>query len=293
MLSRQTIPPSLVLLLLLLTTTTVFADDPPYAIDTSYGYRVVSLPWFDYFNSIRKQSVDAPNNDPSPPAVHVYVRLISLPTSISRQSNTLERLSTTDSRVAIHRLIEQVFTYYVVQVLAVSARLTIHPEQTDPTGVLLPGGWLNRTIVVSFEDPPYGQSSTNRLVTDRRIAWVLWANTDTEQLRFRHDYRQTHDLAYRFLHNLAHVLGFGHYVGQLSSHAHRYQYRSIMYPTLEHTSRTATRPLPAETLAMRRLLYARDAWLRNAAIREATNLSAALSRLVWFAGRVRDHHPPL
>lgn len=71
---------------------------------------------------------------------------------------------------------------------------------------------FNRTIVLSFEQPPYGQSRPNRLVTNENVAWH-----DLRQLRYFRSQRgrvvDTTDLRYRYAHNIGHLLGFGHFVG--------------------------------------------------------------------------------
>lgn len=70
---------------------------------------------------------------------------------------------------------------------------------------------FNRTIVISFEDPPYGQSRINRLVTNRN---VTWHNLNIMRLKLSNHLRRidTTDLRYRYAHNIGHLLGLGHFI---------------------------------------------------------------------------------
>ena len=73
---------------------------------------------------------------------------------------------------------------------------------------------FNRTIVITFENPPYGQSKSQRLVTNKNVDWH-----DDETKRFDRTENftkiDTTDLRYRYYHNLGHSLGFGHFVSIL------------------------------------------------------------------------------
>lgn len=98
---------------------------------------------------------------------------------------------------------------------------------TDDDPIDLTSYTLNRTIVISFEDPPYGQSRTNRLVTNRNIPWH---NNPIVRYQRSNKYTKidTTDLEYRYAHNIGHLLGFGHYVRSTKGpFAQSYVYRSL------------------------------------------------------------------
>lgn len=70
---------------------------------------------------------------------------------------------------------------------------------------------FNRTIVITFENPPYGQSKSQRLVTNRNVDWH---DDKTKRFDRTENFRKidTTDLRYRYYHNIGHSLGFGHFV---------------------------------------------------------------------------------
>lgn len=69
--------------------------------------------------------------------------------------------------------------------------------------------FFNRTFVISFDDPPYGQSLSNRLVTNRNINWIV---NEVDLIGIDEAKRASgNDLMYRYYHNIGHALGFGHY----------------------------------------------------------------------------------
>lgn len=85
------------------------------------------------------------------------------------------------------------------------------PDRLDDHLLYLTNFRFNRTILITFEEPPYGQSRPNRLVTNRNVPWhcmnfVRYVRSD------KHRKIDTTDLRYRYAHNVGHLLGIGHYV---------------------------------------------------------------------------------
>jgi hypothetical protein len=156
---------------------------------------------------------------------------------------------------------------------------------------------LNRTILISFEDPPYGQSRVNRLVTNRHIPWVVWHGVHTDEIRFRGGaggmYNMTEDLIYRYFHNIGHTLGFGHYVGSRPINANakepQQHHRSVMYANYKDARFSASTPLQHEVdvQAMRRIMRNYRQLIRSNVERlVGTQVSASLFYLMKAAARV-------
>lgn len=221
------------------------ARDPTFAItatipinqETTAKYRIVSIAWLKYIAESK--------------APYIWLYVENLPNSWNGR-NLTNKFERDRARSDITNLIAQTLRFYVTVGMRVPIR-GIFAQQIDRRGVLLdllPKRYrtsasrdddlanfrLNRTIVVSFEDPPYGQSRTNRLVTNRNIPWH-----NSKTLRFQRSNRftriDTTDLRYRYAHNIGHLLGFGHYLNltRTNNNFNRqrnnlaYEKRSVMF----------------------------------------------------------------
>lgn len=211
--------------------------DPNYALDlvvrdparptVLHQQRIVSLAWLEYLSS----SSGGP--------LELHYTVISTPDSLTvKEANAdgryrVYRRAENVKRQLVAGVFEQVLRNYLYRLLKVGVDVRVYANSVDEIGVPVNGGraTLNRTMVLSFEDPPYGQSRVNRLVTNRRIPFVIWSGANMDRFRFRRDYNQTEDLIYRYFHNLGHALGFGHYVKSVSdgTFADTAPWRSVMY----------------------------------------------------------------
>lgn len=224
----------------------VVARDPNYAVEVDavdyenqavHSYRIVSLNWLNYLSS------------PSP-TYDIYYKVLSVPKKLSLVTypGSTTRFVRYDSnenakKQLVSQVFEQVLNVYLVRLLDISKEVRLYADSVDREGVKLKGtgtettdngslSRFNRTIVITFEDPPYGQSRSNRLVTNRNNEWTVW-RSDLPGLRFKPGYNISRDLIYRYFHNLGHTLGFGHYIGSRSLDSSRKStefYRSVMYP---------------------------------------------------------------
>lgn len=178
-----------------------------------YTYRLVSLAWLRYL-----QSTNTP---------HVWLTVSSLPDTWNQlQLASANREMLADATSEITMVARNVILYYL-RVMKPSCRPVIHTDgRVDTLGISIDYYHLpreeddepidphfNRTIVISFETPPYGQSRPNRLVTNKAISWHNLAH-----LRFFRSNRGTRidktDLLYRYYHNVGHLLGFGHFLAR-------------------------------------------------------------------------------
>jgi hypothetical protein len=222
--------------------------DPNYAVELSvttdneevHNFRVVSLQWLDYLARSERQT-----RRPL-----IYYKIESVPDLLSVGTFPGPRFRRYDAepsakRELVAQVFEQVLEVYMFDVLGLKISAEIHADAVDPVGVAVNGGrhQLNRTIVVSFEDPPYGQSRINRLVTNRNIRWVVWNGVKTENIRFRPSYNMTEDLIYRYFHNIGHLLGFGHYVESHNSKNALIAHRSVMFANYKDSRFSAPTPL--------------------------------------------------
>lgn len=286
-------PPTLFVFLAALVVATGDARDPNYAIELQvadegtlqHRYRIVALPWFDYLGRHANTTME------------IYYRVASLPDTLNLRYTTLKRsgpvyrLADTAKQRTIASLFEQVLYNYLYDVLNVSGTVRLHRNSVDPTGVPVADGRhrLNRTFVLSFEDPPYGQSRVNRLVTNRRIPWTVWSGSSTDSMRFRRDYNMTEDLQYRYFHNLGHSLGFGHYEGSEDERRPVVPFRSIMYANYRDARYSAPIPLPGDVdqRAMPLILRHYDRLIRENVLRfNADKLAPAMLTLVQAAARL-------
>lgn len=111
-------------------------------------------------------------------------------------------------------------------------------------------------IEIHFRYPPYTQSSFGEFVTNRKLAWRVWA--DIDDYRFSGHVGATDDLVYRLRHNLGHSLGLGHTEST----------NCIMYPT---NIKDLYEFCPEELSAMHALLFEKiterhhgfDQWSEN------------------------------
>lgn len=174
-----------------------------------YTYRLVSLAWLRYL-----QSTDTP---------HIWLYVSSLPVTWNQlHLATANREMTADATAEISLVARNVILYYI-RVMKSSCRPVIHTNGlVDQAGIFLDYYHLgdnetidtrfNRTIEISFETPPYGQSRPNRLVTNRDVSWH-----NLRHIRYFRSNRGTTidktDLLYRYYHNVGHLLGFGHFLG--------------------------------------------------------------------------------
>lgn len=174
--------------------------------------RLVSLGWLRYLN-------------PSEPQLpkKVWFSVKSLPDKWQGEEVTDE---TRDSvRKEILNIAEDVMRDYMKRVFYLKDDQIDIQEGFDPrktTVNFFPNSFryslqrvpFNRTIVITFENPPYGQSKSQRLVTNKNLDWH-----DDETKRFDRTENftkiDTTDLRYRYYHNLGHSLGFGHFVSIL------------------------------------------------------------------------------
>lgn len=223
-------------------TGTSFGRDPTFAIeanvplskDTSAVYRIVSLGWIKYLTTHANPTI--------------WLHVENLP--VWWNGRNLTNASFREKQLAkyeITKLAREILQLYITRGFRVTTA-TRFLTHIDPNGVtmnMLPERYryrnndirigrrtnekvgviptnsdetvdlanfkLNRTIVISFEDPPYGQSRTNRLVTNRNIKWHN-SPVKRYQLTNRYTKIDTTDLRYRYAHNLGHLLGFGHYL---------------------------------------------------------------------------------
>lgn len=219
----------------------VQAADPNYAVELNvpqrasnleHQYRLVSLAWQDYFaNTVQ-------------PEVFYTVQSLPLRMNIKHvrmllDDNTPNKLAVFNEfakRNYIGYVFEHVLHEYTRNLLKLNKRVRVHQERVDPVGVYVNGNrdFFNRTVVITFENPPYGQSRVNRLVTNRNIPWTVWVNGSTNLIRLNPQYNMTEDLLYRYYHNVGHLLGFGHYIGTKNRDTKQQlppsrQLRSVMY----------------------------------------------------------------
>lgn len=219
----------------------VHTADPNYAVELhvpqpadnlDHQYRLVSLAWQDYFaNSEQPEVFYTVQSVPLQMNIRSVQRLLD-----GNTPNRLNVFNDLSKRNNVGYVFEHVMNEYTKNLLRLNKRVRVYPERVDPVGVRVNNNqdFFNRTVVITFENPPYGQSRVNRLVTNRNIPWTVWANGSTNLIRLNPQYNMTEDLLYRYYHNVGHLLGFGHYMGtkyhdtQQSVPPSR-QLRSVMY----------------------------------------------------------------
>lgn len=262
------------------------ARDPNYATvvrfqendGSDHQYRLVSLNWLDYF----ARSTDDPLN--------IYYTVQSLPEEITvrdARTGTFERYRNNGRERLVRLVFEHVLDSYVRKLLQLKKRVNVYVNSVDQSGVPVNNGrnWFNRTIVISFEDPPYGQSRPNRLVTNRNIPWTIWTEQNNDLIRYNrrvgHLYNQTEDLIYRYFHNVGHSLGFGHYLGS-SKNGRDVARRSVMYPNYKDLRYSASSPFSdrIDVYAMSRLAADYEKYLLESAKNVSLKLSDSLEDLM-------------
>lgn len=254
--------------------------DPNYAVEIepldekarlANTYRLVSLNWLNYLSSSSSRDDDNDDNQRRP-TKEIYFKIVSLPDRmklgrVSKNKQQQQQQPTytiyDNNRSAKEQLVRQVFeavfTRYV-RLMDIRQPVRLYANAVDPIGVRLKRDGrdadkpnssseysFNRTIVISFEDPPYGQSRVNRLVTSRNIPWTVWNGVNTDDFRFARAYNVSQDLIYRYFHNIGHLLGYGHYVGSRSVSDRGGDsvplQRSIMYANINDPRFIATTPV--------------------------------------------------
>lgn len=182
----------------------------PFKQDVSIIQRLVSLPWLRYLNK----------NYQSVAQKKVWIVVQSLPEYWQGRAVTPENESTIKNEIG--ELAKAVLSEYMTRVFLLGEKQikVLVNEGVDEEKVVLDilpyerykrlQFVFNRTVVITFENPPYGQSKANRLVTNRNIAWHN-DQTRREELNQRKRIDKT-DLRYRYYHNIGHLLGFGHFV---------------------------------------------------------------------------------
>lgn len=169
--------------------------------------RLVSLGWLRYLN---------PNEPQLPKKVWFSVK--SVPDKWQGEEVTDESRDT--ARNEILNIAQDVMRDYMKRVFYLNDEQIDIQEGFDPSGTTVnffPNSFgryslpFNRTIVITFENPPYGQSKSRRLVTNRNIDWH---DDETKRLDRTENFSKidTTDLRYRYYHNIGHSLGFGHFV---------------------------------------------------------------------------------
>lgn len=274
--------------------TDVRARDPNYAVEVMvpdneevHNFRLVSLHWLDYLSRSERQ-LRRPQ---------IYYKIESVPEQLSVGTYPGPRFRHYDrhwngKRNLVAQVFEQVLEVYMFDVLGLKIPAEIHADAIDRVGVFVNDGKhrLNRTIVISFEDPPYGQSRINRLVTNRNIRWVVWNGARTEFVRFRNGYNMTEDLIYRYFHNIGHLLGFGHYVESRNSRTNApIAHRSVMFANYKDFR--FSNPIPTknevDVRAMRKILRTFPQLIESNVERLMGNeVSALLYYLVKTAARM-------
>lgn len=273
---------------------TTQSRDPNYAVDVLvrdpkrpdvlHQQRIVSLAWLEYLSS------------PGPLELHYTVHntpdSLTVKEAHANARYRVYRRAENVKRRLISGVFEQVLHNYLHSLLKVGVEVRVYANSVDQIGVAVNGGRhrLNRTMVLSFEDPPYGQSRVNRLVTNRRIPFVVWSGANMDKFRYRADYNQTEDLIYRYFHNLGHALGFGHYVRSLNDATLKETapWRSVMYADYHDFRYSAATPVyqGVDAAVMPVVLRAREQLLRDNARRFAAGpLTDAVVGLVYAAAR--------
>lgn len=198
--------------------------------DNTIVQRLVSLSWLRYLNS---------NSVHPPQPKSVWFTVQTLPEKWQGEQVTAETRESV--RREILTLAQEIMREYMTKVFYLQDKQIDIREGVDlerTTVNVLPGSQkhslqrvpFNRTIVISFENPPYGQSKAQRLVTNRNIDWH-----DDARKRFERSANftkiDTTDLRYRYYHNLGHTLGFGHFVSILTADetASNERYKSVMF----------------------------------------------------------------
>lgn len=268
----------------------VRVPDPDQPSDLVHTYRLVSLAWLDYLSRMQQQA------DKS---LDIYYRVGSLPdqmrlkTPTSATTTRIYRFSDNEKHSAISAVFEQVVYSYLYDVLGMRSTVRLHRNAVDPVGVAVREGrsHLNRSLLLQFVDPPYGQSTPNLLVTNKRIPWTIWSGASTETLRFRRDYNMTEDILYRYFHNLGHAFGFGHYVGSENPRDPQrptVPFRSVMYANYADARYAAPIPLPndVDERAMPSMLSAYRRLIRDNVLRfNVEKLAPAMLVLMQAAAR--------
>lgn len=242
-----------------------------------HDYRIVNLNWFNYLNLVEQRSepLHVYYRVVSLPSRFKVNRMLSKSTSLSplvSRGDTQQPLQAYESMVYdnnearkkqyITGVFEAVFRRYLRLMNVTRSSVVFHPNTVDYVGIRLrmetavaattaattpqptqTSRIFNRTIIVSFEDPPYGQSRINRLVTNRNIPWTLWNGIRTDDMRFSSNYNVTEDIVYRYFHNIGHLLGFGHYLSSADHRTGKSTFsRSVMYPNIKDLRYVATIP---------------------------------------------------
>lgn len=214
----------------------------PLRENTTIVQRLVSLGWLRYMQA---------NFRPHEPK-SVWFTVKSVPKTWQGEevtSDTRERVAREIKQVASDVLDEYLRRVFYLQPDKIDIRDGIDTKNItfdalpSAQSEFLRNVQFNRTIVISFEDPPYGQSKPQRLVTNRNIQW----HDDDYKRRTRtKDFTRidVSDLRYRYYHNIGHALGFGHFVDLLDASMSETdkQYQSVMFADVNspHASQTLT-----------------------------------------------------
>lgn len=218
----------------------VSARDASYAAelripisDNFIVQRLVSLGWLRYLN---------PSEPQTPKKVWFSVK--SVPDKWQGEEVTEETRDTT--RKEIMKIAEDVMRDYMKRVFQlkddqIDIKEGYDPKKTTvnffPNSVRysLQGVPFNRTIVITFENPPYGQSKSQRLVTNKNLDWH---DDQTKRLDRTDNFEKidTTDLRYRYYHNVGHSLGFGHFVSLLDNNETETNqaFKSVMFADVKN-----------------------------------------------------------
>ena len=220
--------------------TAVSARDASYAAelripmsDNLIVQRLVSLGWLRYLN---------PSEPQTPKKVWFSVK--SVPDKWQGEEVTEETRDTT--RKEIMKIAEDVMRDYMKRVFQLKDDQIDIKEGYDPkktTVNFFPNSVryslqrvpFNRTIVITFENPPYGQSKSQRLVTNKNLDWH---DDQTKRLDRTDNFEKidTTDLRYRYYHNVGHSLGFGHFVSLLDNNETETNqaFKSVMFADVKN-----------------------------------------------------------
>lgn len=193
----------------------------------------MSLGWLRYLN---------PSEPQTPKKVWFSVK--SVPDKWQGEKVTEETRDTT--RKEIMKIAEDVMRDYMKRVFQlkddqIDIKEGYDPKKTTvnffPNSVRysLHGVPFNRTIVITFENPPYGQSKSQRLVTNKNLDWH---DDQTKRLDRTDNFEKidTTDLRYRYYHNVGHSLGFGHFVSLLDNNETETNqaFKSVMFADVKN-----------------------------------------------------------